>query len=548
MEAQKRKLILDQLDLLGVDYADYKLPDMSDPNVLHIIPVSGGSDSKCMALILSALFPQVRFVFAFTDTKAEEDASYQEFAQIGEWVGHNVIQIAPEKGLFDLIDSYNGFLPSGQARYCTRILKLKALDNWLESKFKGLVDKVNLYIGIRADEDRFTTLSEDGRNENWVNPKYPYLALDMGRSQVYGLLAATAGISPVYKHSSRSGCGCCFFKRASERVMQCCEAHNEFMKSGKYEKLSNNDLDKLADSKLYSAITTLNANYFDRMIHNPDILLAKPVSLLTENEANPTKPIKEKKQATIHNLDLFDSSVNFAADEYDTAYVAVMFLVHPEANNPAFGGSLTGTNGVYFHKIVNYTTTLHGLTRTLNYVFEQILSTAEMYGETQESMMRNLRIGTYEIKVPKGNLVLDKVDNESYTWAGNGLSYQSIKQNIAQFHWILFRSEQERLLNEYKTVLKSKLAAAKKFIDAEDRVVERHFVLGSVHYDRYKQQKRFMQNMINDDVLNIGQVTWSGMYANISLDQLPSVLAKARKIDKEKGNNEGQMACMACSL
>ncbi|HIF9337751.1 TPA: hypothetical protein ACX6RO_001840 [Photobacterium damselae] len=548
MDAIKRKLILDQLDLLGVDYANYTLPDMDNPNVLHIIPISGGSDSKCMALILSAIFPQVRFVFAFTDTKAEEDASYQEFDQISEWVGHSVIQIAPEKGLFDLIDSYNGFLPSGQARYCTRILKLKSLDNWLESKFKGLVDKVNLYIGIRADEDRFTTLSEDGRNENWVTPKYPYMALDMGRSQVYGLLAATAGISPVYKHSSRSGCGCCFFKRASERVMQCCEAHNEFTKAGRYEKLSNNDLDKLANSKLYSAISTVNPRYFDRMIHNPDILLAKPVSLLTESEANPLKPLKANKRTELHNLDLFDTSVNYVSDKYDTAYVAVMFLVHPDANNIGLGGSLTGTNGVYFHKIVNYTTTLHGLTRTLNYVYEQILSTAELYGETQQSLMRNLRIGTYEIKVPKGNLILDKVDNDSYTWAGNGLSYQSIKQNITQLHWILFRSEQERLLNEYKSVLENKLAKAKLFDDAEDRMIERHFVLNSVHYERYKQQKQFMQHMISNEILNIGVITWSGMYNNIALDQLPSVLAKARKIDKANGNNEGQMACMACSL
>ncbi|PSW28709.1 hypothetical protein C9J21_20390 [Photobacterium phosphoreum] len=544
MNEERRKLILDTLDLLAIDWREYKLPGHDDPDTLHIIPVSGGSDSKCMSLILPAMFPNKRFIFVFTDTKAEEQASYNEFDQISEWVGYNVIKIIPEKGLYDLIDDYNGYLPSGQARYCTRILKLKSLDEWLEKKFFKICSHINLYVGIRFDEDRFGRLSN---HDDVVQMRLPYLDLKMERSQVYSLLAATTGISPVYKHSSRSSCNCCFFKRNSERVMQCIEAYSEFNSVSVHEKLSDSYLEKLDSSKMFNAIISKYPNYLSNSaLQSPYIFIAKPVSTLTENLPNPPKPIRNNTSDT--TLDMFDASCNYDTDNFETVYIAVMFLVKPEDEYGIYRGNNDTFNGVYFTKIVNYSRNLNGLKRSLNYVYEHIMSTAELYNETQESMLRHLRIGIYEIKVPTGQLELDRVDKESYTWAGNGMSYRAIEQNLTIMQWILVRKGKLTHLEFLKNKLKSRFKEASKLPSFEDRLLEKQIITAGSVWEEYTKAKKSYIRSYNNTVLAMGEVSWSGIYKNIGLDKLPSVVAKQRKLDKENGNVEGEYTCIACSL
>lgn len=548
MNEQRRKLILDTLDLLGVNWRDYKLPNHDDVDCIHIVPVSGGSDSKCMAMILPAIFPKKRFFFVCTDTGAEEESAYAEFEEISEWVGTKVHVVKPSEGLFDLIERFNGFLPSGQARYCTRILKLESMDFWLDAKFKRIANKVNLYIGIRDDEDRFTDLSNDEERANWVLPRYPFINLGMARTQVYGLLAATCGISPVYKHASRSSCGCCFFKRNSERVMQCVEAYSEFSKTAAYDKLCPADTDKLNNSIMFNAIMKKMPNYLigNHHLHNPNMLIAKPVSTLTESEANPIKPIKQSKNIT--NLDLFDASVNYNNDDVDTIYFAVMFLVTPESTYDAFRGNGDMFNGVYYSKIVNFSHSFNGIRSSLAYVYEQIISTAELYDETQESMLTNMRIGIYEIKVQKGNLTLDKIQSESYTWGTNGLSYRSIEQNVTMMHFILVREGEKEHLDNLRVALTKRFKQAKEYVDFEDRLLEKQIIVHSDLYQRYKAAKTNFARKYDKDELNLGEVTWSGMFENIALDRLPSEIRKQRLKDKAKGNIEGEIACLACSL
>lgn len=534
MDYLKRKKILESLDLLGVDYSKYTLPKENDVDTLHVIPVSGGSDSKAMALILTALFPKIRFVFVFTDTLAEESATYKEFDQISDWCGRSVIKIKPTYGLYDLIEKYGGFIPSGQARYCTRILKISQLDQWLEKYFKGIVNNIHLYVGIRIDEDRFGHLTD---SDATIQMQLPFIDLNIGRSQVYGLLAATAGISPVYKHSSRSSCGCCFFKRNSERVMQCVESNAEFQKAAKYEKLCASDLEKLNSSTLSNAISERYPDYYQKMIHNPDIFHAKPVSLLTENEITPAKPFKKKKKIKSCQEKYLDQFSIDNINATEKAYVAVMFLVYPNANNAAFRGAYNQKfNGVYFTKFLNYSRSFHGLKRSLTFVFEQLISTAELYNETQMSMQRNLRIGLYEIEIAKGNLNLDKIDLDSYTWAANGFSYSSLQQNISILHWILYREQQVAVLAELKNQLSYRYKNRKQF----------PMLVGGTLWEKYRYQRSLVSEF--NEELMLGRISWSGLFQNISLEQLPSEIARQRKLAKVHNQVESELMCLACTL
>ena len=43
----------------------------------YVVPISGGSDSTGMAILMRCLFPETPFIFVFCDTKAESEDLYQ---------------------------------------------------------------------------------------------------------------------------------------------------------------------------------------------------------------------------------------------------------------------------------------------------------------------------------------------------------------------------------------------------------------------------------------------------------------------------------------
>ena len=98
--------------------ARYALP--GDPTKdLYLLPVSGGGDSAALAILLHTMFPEIPFRMVFTDTLAEDPEIYDVLDRLERYVGRQIERIVPEKGLFQLVDDYNGYLPSPQARWCT---------------------------------------------------------------------------------------------------------------------------------------------------------------------------------------------------------------------------------------------------------------------------------------------------------------------------------------------------------------------------------------------------------------------------------------------
>src|SRR5690606_34711508 len=193
----------------------FKLSYKEGKRNVYVVPLSGGSDSTCMAILLKVLFPEVPFVFVFCDTQAESEDLYENLDRLERWAGIQIVRIVPELGLVDYINKYNGFLPSQQARWCTPKLKIEPLDEWFKQNYDlGGNDMIWTHVGIRADETRFGYVSESGE----VEMQLPYVKLGIDRSAVYGILSETIGIAPNYRWNSRSSCYCCFFKRRSEKI------------------------------------------------------------------------------------------------------------------------------------------------------------------------------------------------------------------------------------------------------------------------------------------------------------------------------------------
>ncbi|RYZ49973.1 MAG: hypothetical protein EOP49_15020 [Sphingobacteriales bacterium] len=193
---------------------NYRLPVSNLTRV--IIGLSGGADSTVVALFaaldLAPNYPNIEYVF--TDTKAEPDSCYQTLTKIENITGIRINRITPNKGLFELIDHYNGFLPSPRQRWCTRELKLKPI-----LANMNLQGNVISLAGIRSDEpDReWLTLSYSLESES--KTAFPFVDLGVTRERVFHILSRTSiGVPSSYYYRSRSGCFSCPFFRTSELI------------------------------------------------------------------------------------------------------------------------------------------------------------------------------------------------------------------------------------------------------------------------------------------------------------------------------------------
>jgi hypothetical protein len=121
--------------------------------VRHVLGISGGKDSAALAIHVKTKYPSIDLEFYSCDTGKELEETYQLIRNLEIYLGIkiNLLQGA-EKSSEDPFDHflkmYGGFLPSSNARWCTKKLKLEPFEKYVGS------DPVVSYVGIRGDEDR----------------------------------------------------------------------------------------------------------------------------------------------------------------------------------------------------------------------------------------------------------------------------------------------------------------------------------------------------------------------------------------------------------
>jgi hypothetical protein len=149
----------------------------------HIIPISG-KDSLATALIQSAEEPSLPYEFIFNDTGAELPEVYQWLELVQQKTGWLIKKIGAN--LEAKIHFYNGFLPSAQARWCTKTGKIEPTDTYLGN------DPAFVYYGLRADEGRVGYIPTRRSN---IQPIYPLRDKKLGIQHVYAILEAQ-GLTP----------------------------------------------------------------------------------------------------------------------------------------------------------------------------------------------------------------------------------------------------------------------------------------------------------------------------------------------------------------
>lgn len=149
----------------------------------HIIPISG-KDSLCTAIVQIAIDNTLPYEFVFNPTGAEFPIVFEWLKNVEEQLGIKIIHVGED--LDAIIQSNNYFLPSRQARYCTRQSKIEPFVKWINGE-----DAI-AYYGIRADEQREGFNNATSKN---IIPAYPLQKMNIGIKQVYQILNSK-GLKP----------------------------------------------------------------------------------------------------------------------------------------------------------------------------------------------------------------------------------------------------------------------------------------------------------------------------------------------------------------
>jgi 3'-phosphoadenosine 5'-phosphosulfate sulfotransferase (PAPS reductase)/FAD synthetase len=128
--------------------------------VRHVLGISGGKDSAALAIYIKNNYPDIhdKVEYYTSDTGRELDETYQLIERLENYLGKKILKLESvsedtlskeQTNPFDIyLKSFGGYLPSTNARWCTKKLKLYPFE-----KFVG-TDPVISYVGIRGDEDR----------------------------------------------------------------------------------------------------------------------------------------------------------------------------------------------------------------------------------------------------------------------------------------------------------------------------------------------------------------------------------------------------------
>jgi Phosphoadenosine phosphosulfate reductase family len=123
-------------------------------NVKHVLGISGGKDSAALAIYLNNKYPSLNIDYYFCETGKELDETYSLIEKLKAVLGKDIKRLKAVKDLSDkeqfdhFIKIFGGYLPSSNARWCTRLMKLEPFEEYV-----GEFPTIS-YVGIRGDEDR----------------------------------------------------------------------------------------------------------------------------------------------------------------------------------------------------------------------------------------------------------------------------------------------------------------------------------------------------------------------------------------------------------
>ena len=199
----------------------------------NVLGLSGGKDSAALAVHMRQNHPELEIDYFFTDTGKELPEVYDFLGKLEGFLGKPIVRLNPDRDFDFWLRQYNNFLPSPQARWCTRQLKLRPFEHWIKPALDSGV-RVNTFVAIRSDEEYREGYSSRHAN---LTVRLPLKDAGIDKVGVLELLDGVGlGLPNYYKWRTRSGCTFCFFQQKIEWV-RLREQHPEAFEEAKaYEK------------------------------------------------------------------------------------------------------------------------------------------------------------------------------------------------------------------------------------------------------------------------------------------------------------------------
>lgn len=210
--------------------------------VRHVLNVSGGKDSSALALLIAGRvkglehFRQDGVEYVFCDTQKELPETYEYLARLEAELGSKIIRLNAKAGFDHWHKVFNGYLPSPQNRWCTKMLKLKPFEAHVGN------DNVVSYVGLRADEDRIGYIS---RKPN-IKTRYPLKEAGIDYAGVIRILEDSGLGLPTFMKWGRTNSGCtfCFFQTPFEWAKLLEHYPEYFQEAMAYETIDPSDPNK----------------------------------------------------------------------------------------------------------------------------------------------------------------------------------------------------------------------------------------------------------------------------------------------------------------
>ena len=99
----------------------------------HVLGLSGGRDSAALAVHMRQTSPELDIDYFFTDTGKELPEVYEFLVKLEGFLGKPIFRLNPDRDFDFWLKQYNNFLPSAQTRWCTRQLKLRPFEQWIQT-------------------------------------------------------------------------------------------------------------------------------------------------------------------------------------------------------------------------------------------------------------------------------------------------------------------------------------------------------------------------------------------------------------------------------
>jgi len=179
----------------------------------HVLGLSGGRDSAALAVYMRQNYPELEIEYFFTDTGKELPEVYEFLGRLEGFLGKPILRLNPDRDFDFWLKQYNNFLPSPQTRWCTRQLKIRPFEQWVQPMLDA-GSTVYSYVAIRADEEYRS--GYNSKKETLI-VKLPFKEDGIDKAGVMDILSASGlGLPDYYSWRSRSGCTFCFFQRKIE--------------------------------------------------------------------------------------------------------------------------------------------------------------------------------------------------------------------------------------------------------------------------------------------------------------------------------------------